>query len=583
MWEELVINLKKSNLQKRLIRELSISLLISFILIISISSFYIRREFIRSYENNLIMIANSISEEIKNLVESNKTDEIDDFIKKIKTLEGFRITIIDKSGVVLGDSILDIETMENHKGRPEVIQALNGIIGKSIRFSTSTNEDMLYIAVPLNIKDETFIIRTSLSLKELNKVISMLIFEIALISIISLLIGFYIFYIYSKNIKESLELLKFKISNLLKGDYKERVIIKDDEFKELGESINILGERIENLLYEVDLDKERLNSILSSTGEIIFVVDLQGKITFANKKFEEFFNEKNYLNKYYWEIIKDLYLLDFIKEGLKKDDYEKLEFEKSNKYYLICKNSIEKTKEKVFTIFDITSIKKFEEIKRDFVKDASHELKTPITVIKGFIETIESEVKSKNYLEIIKRNIDRMIKIINDLLFLSKLEEKKEVEIKKFDFKQTLESTLKIFENKIKEKGLQLIIDIKGEDTSILGDEFKIEQLLINLIDNAINYTDKGFIKISFFKDEKNAIFEIEDSGIGIPKEHLNRIFERFYVVNKSRSRKTGGTGLGLSIVKHIVSLHNGKIDVVSEVGKGTKFKITFPQNLTEN
>lgn len=583
MWEELVINLKKSNLQKRLIRELSISLLISFILIISISSFYIRREFIRSYENNLIMIANSISEEIKNLVESNKIDEIDDFIKKIKTIEGFRITIIDKSGVVLGDSILDIETMENHKGRPEVIQALNGIIGKSIRFSTSTNEDMLYIAVPLNIKDETFIIRTSLSLKELNKVISMLIFEIALISIISLLIGFYIFYIYSKNIKESLELLKFKISNLLKGDYKERVIIKDDEFKELGESINILGERIENLLYEVDLDKERLNSILSSTGEIIFVVDSQGKITFANKKFEEFFNEKNYLNKYYWEIIKDLNLLDFIKEGLKKDTYEKLEFEKSNKYYLICKNSIEKTKEKVFTIFDITSIKKFEEIKRDFVKDASHELKTPITVIKGFIETIESEVKSKNYLEIIKRNIDRMIKIINDLLFLSKLEEKKEIEIKKFDFKQTLESTLKIFENKIKEKGLQLIIDIKGEDTSILGDEFKIEQLLINLIDNAINYTDKGFIKISFFKDEKNAIFEIEDSGIGIPKEHLNRIFERFYVVNKSRSRKTGGTGLGLSIVKHIVSLHNGKIDVDSEVGKGTKFKITFPQNLTEN
>lgn len=575
--------MKKSNLQKRLIREILISLFISFILIISISSFYIRREFIKSYENNLIMIANSVSEEIRDLIEFNKLDEIDNFIKKIKTLEGFRITIINKNGVVLGDSILDIETMENHKARPEVIQALNGIVGKSIRFSTSTNEDMLYIAVPLKINDNIYIIRTSLSLKELNKVIFMLISEIAIISIISLLIGFYIFYIYSKNIKESLELIKYKISNLLRGDYKEKVILKDDEFKELGDSIDILGERIENLLYQVDLDKERLNSILSSTGEIIFVVDSQGKITFANKKFEEFFNEKNYINRHYWEIIKDLNLLDFIKEGLKKDAYEKLEFEKSNKYYLICKNSIEKTKEKVFTIFDITSIKKFEEIKRDFVKDASHELKTPITVIKGFIETIESEVKSKNYLEIIKRNIDRMINIINDLLLLSKLEEKRGIEIKKFDYKETLESTLKIFENKIKEKGLQLIVDIKTEDTNILGDEFKIEQVLINLIDNAINYTDKGFIKISFYRDEKNAIFEIEDSGIGIPREHLNRIFERFYVVNKSRSRKTGGTGLGLSIVKHIVSLHNGKIEVDSEVGRGTKFKITFPQNLTKN
>ncbi len=575
--------MKKSNLQKRLIREILISLSISFILIISISSFYIRREFIKGYENNLIMIANSVSEEIRNLIEFNKLNEIDNFIKKIKTLEGFRITIINESGVVLGDSILDIETMENHKARPEVIQALNGIVGKSIRFSTSTNEDMLYIAVPLKINDNIYIIRTSLSLKELNKVISMLISEIAMISIISLLIGFYIFYIYSKNIKESLELIKYKISNLLRGDYKEKVILKDDEFKELGDSIDILGERIENLLYQVDLDKERLNSILSSTGEIIFVVDSQGKITFANKKFEEFFNEKNYINRHYWEIIKDLNLLDFIKEGLKKDAYEKLEFEKSNKYYLICKNSIEKTKEKVFTIFNITSIKKFEEIKRDFVKDASHELKTPITVIKGFIETIESEVKSKNYLEIIKRNIDRMIKIINDLLLLSKLEEKREIEIKKFDYKETLESALKIFENKIKEKRLQLIVDIKTEDTNILGDEFKIEQVLINLIDNAINYTDKGFIKISFYRDEKNVIFEIEDSGIGIPREHLNRIFERFYVVNKSRSRKTGGTGLGLSIVKHIVLLHNGKIEVDSEVGRGTKFKITFPQNLTEN
>lgn len=583
MWEELVINLKKSNLQKRLIREILVSLFISFVLIISISSFYIRREFIRSYENNLIMIANSISEEIKNLVIFNKIDEIDNFIKKIKTLEGFRITVIDKNGTVLGDSILDIETMENHKARPEVIQAVNGQIGRSIRFSTSTNEDMLYLAVPINVNGETYIIRTSLSLKELNRVIFTLISEIAIISIISLLIGLYIFYVYSKNIKESLELIKYKISNLLKGDYKEKIFIRDDEFKELGESINILGERIENLLHQVDLDKERLNSILSSAGEVIFVIDLNGKITFANKKFEEFFDEKNYLNRHYWEIIKELYLLDFIKEGLKKDIYEKLEFQKSNRYYLICKNSIEKTKEKVFTIFDITSIKKFEEIKRDFVKDASHELKTPITVIKGFVETIESEVKSKNYVEIIKRNVDRMIKIINDLLLLSKLEDKRDVEIKEFDFKETLQNTLKIFENKIKEKGLDLIIDIKEDDTLILGDEFKIEQVLINLIDNAINYTDSGFIKISFFRSGKNVIFEIEDSGIGIPKEHLNRIFERFYVVNKSRSRKTGGTGLGLSIVKHIVSLHNGKIEVDSEVGKGSKFKITLPQNLTKN
>ncbi|MBC7195598.1 MAG: ATP-binding protein, partial [Caldisericia bacterium] len=244
---------------------------------------------------------------------------------------------------------------------------------------------------------------------------------------------------------------------------------------------------------------------------------------------------------------------------------------------------IEKTQEVLYTIFDITSIKKFEEIKRDFVRDASHELKTPLTAIKGFVETIENEVKNKRYIEIIKRNIDRTINIINDLLTLSKLEEKRELEIEEFDFKDVLNSVLKIFEKKINEKGLKVLVNIEGEDTKILGDQFKIEQVLINLIDNAINYTDKGEIKITFYKENNKAIFEIEDSGIGIPKEHIERIFERFYTVDKSRSRKSGGTGLGLSIVKHIILLHKGEIEVKSEVGKGTKFKITIPQKLTEN
>lgn len=575
--------MKRISLEKRLIRQIFLSLLISLILIISISAFYIRREFINSYELNLTMIANSISFEIGKLYKENKTYEIDNFVKNIKTLKGYRITVIDKNGVVLGDSIFNIEFMENHKSRPEVIEAINGNIGKSIRFSTTTNEDMLYIAVPIKIDDETLIIRTSISLKELNNVIFMLISEIITISIISLLVGFYFLYNNLKKLREAFELINLKISKIVKGEFKDKIIIKDEQFKEIDNNLDILGENIKNLLNQVDIDKDRLNSILSSTDEVIFVLDKHGKITFANKKFEEFFNEKNCINKFYWSIIKDLDILTFIETGLKREYFEKKEFEKLNRFYIISKSPIEKTEEKVFTIFDITSIKKFEEIKRDFVKDASHELKTPITVIKGFIETIEDEVKNKKYIEIIKRNLDRMINIINDLLTLSKLEDKKDIEIKEFDFKNTLQNVLKLFEKKIKDKGLDLILELKSEDTKILGDEFKIEQVLINLIDNAINYTDKGFIKISFFKDNENAYFEIEDSGIGIPKEHIDRIFERFYVVDKSRSRKSGGTGLGLSIVKHIILLHKGKIEVKSELGKGTKFKVTIPQNLTEN
>lgn len=569
---------KRVNLNKKLQREILISIFISFILIISISSIYIRKEFIKSYELNLTMIAKSIIEELKLIIKENRINEIDSFIKGIESIKGYRITIIDKNGFVLGDSILDIETMENHKSRPEIVEALNGRIGKSIRFSKSMNEDMFYVAVPFYFQNDLFVVRVSLSLNELNRVIKSLIFEISLISIFSLLIGFYILSNYSKNLTNKIELIKLKLSNIIDGKDKEKLIFKEEEFREIAEKINILKEKIEKLTKKLELERERLISSLSSIGEVVFILDKSGKITYANEKFEKFFNEKKYLNKFFWEVIKDYRIVDFIKE----EGTQKFEFEELNRFYLINKIPIEKTQETVYTIFDLTSIKNLEKIKRDFVRDASHELKTPLTIIKGFIETIENEVKSKNYIEIIKRNLDRMINIINDLLTLSKLEDKREIEITKFDFRKSLENIITIFEKKIEEKGLNLYINIESNDTEIYGDQFKIEQVLINLIENAINYTDSGFIRISFKKEKDIVIFEVEDSGVGIPKEEIGRIFERFYVVDKSRSRKSGGTGLGLSIVKHIVNLHNGKIEVESELGKGTKFRITIPQKLTE-
>ncbi len=574
---------KEFKIKNRFFINLLISFLISFLLIISISSFFVRGEFIKSYEASLQILANSIGEEIKLLVKEKRYKEIDIFIKSIKTLKGYRITVIDENGAVLGDSILDIETMENHKARPEIIEALNGNVGKAVRFSTSLNEDMLYIAVPFNVDDEIYIVRTSFYLKELNRVIRNLILEILLISLISILISLFIFSFYSKDLTLTLNLIKKHLLNILNGKYSERVLIRNEEFKDVGEYLNSISAKFESFLKEIEYEKERINSILSSTGEVIFVLDLSGKITFANKKFIEFFNEQYFQNKFFWEVIKDIKLINFIKETLTSKKEKKLELEYLNRIFLLCNNYIEKTNEILYTIFDITSIKKFEEIKRDFVRDASHELKTPLTAIKGFVETIENEVKNKRYIEIIKRNIDRTINIINDLLTLSKLEEKRELEIEEFDFKDVLNSVLKIFEKKINEKGLKVFVNIEGEDTKILGDQFKIEQVLINLIDNAINYTDKGEIKIHFYKKDKKIVFEIEDTGIGIPKEHIERIFERFYTVDKSRSRKSGGTGLGLSIVKHIILLHKGEIEVESEVGKGTKFKITIPQKLTEN
>jgi two-component system phosphate regulon sensor histidine kinase PhoR len=222
-------------------------------------------------------------------------------------------------------------------------------------------------------------------------------------------------------------------------------------------------------------------------------------------------------------------------------------------------------------------------MKKDFVVNVSHELRTPLTAIKGFVETLDEDANDKNrhYIEIIRRHTDRLINIVQDLLTLSEIEERQtQLMLSKVDIRVLLENLTKIFEYKLAEKNLKLIVHVDEAFPKIKIDPFKMEQVFVNLIDNAIKYTDEGFIKISAFQMDDKAIIEIMDTVIGIPKEHHPRIFERFYTVDKSRSKKHGGTGLGLSIVKHIVLLHQGEIIVDTNPDGGTKFVISIPVKL---
>ena len=234
----------------------------------------------------------------------------------------------------------------------------------------------------------------------------------------------------------------------------------------------------------------------------------------------------------------------------------------------------------VAVLYDITELKNLEQMKKDFVANMSHELRTPLTAIKGFVETLEEEEEIKNvqYLEIIKRHTDRLMNIVNDLLVLSELEQTgSALVIENVNLVSLAENILKVFEQGEKEKGIQLKLVAEKDLKIIQADPFKLEQMFINLLDNAIKYTERGEVSITLTQIDSKSVIEIQDSGIGIPSSHLLRIFERFYVVDKSRSKKLGGTGLGLSIVKHIVLLHGGTIDVESSQGMGTKFTIVLP------
>jgi two-component system phosphate regulon sensor histidine kinase PhoR len=236
----------------------------------------------------------------------------------------------------------------------------------------------------------------------------------------------------------------------------------------------------------------------------------------------------------------------------------------------------------VAVLYNITELKNLERVKKDFIANISHELRTPLTAIKGFVETLEEEEEIRNvqYLEIIKRHTDRLMHIVNDLLLLSELEQPESAfVIENINLASLAENILKVFEQGAREKGIQLKLVARKDLKTIQADPFKLEQMFINLLDNAIKYTEKGEVSVSLGQGDFKSIIEIKDTGIGIPASHLPRIFERFYVVDKSRSKKFGGTGLGLSIVKHIVLLHGGAIDVESSLGIGTKFTITLPMN----
>ena len=233
----------------------------------------------------------------------------------------------------------------------------------------------------------------------------------------------------------------------------------------------------------------------------------------------------------------------------------------------------------------IENLNKMDRIRKDFIANVSHELKTPLTSIKGFIETlqdgaIDDKENALRFLEIIGKHADRLSKIINDLLNLAEIENwKGEIETERFDTKTLIDEVAWSFHHLYSKKSQQLNIHYTGDNFFIRGDKEKIERVLVNLIDNAIKYTpERGQISIALFEEKNRVMIIVEDTGIGIPKEHLDRIFERFYRVDKARSRELGGTGLGLAIVKHIIILHKGHIDIDSEPGKGTKITIILPK-----
>ena len=389
--------------------------------------------------------------------------------------------------------------------------------------------------------------------------------------------------LFTKSIKDSIAVISSAISEIRQNNFKikDSLLSKDNLFPDLVQNIRSLSEEIEKDTDLFKLAQEELNTVINSIDAALLLIDLEGKVLFANASLKRLVSIEDLTDKFYWEIFRERDINEFFKSLLNNPKNLMRELEIKNVRYLCSVTYLPKCKRLILIFQDLSPIEEVKRVKKDIVANVSHELRTPLTTIKGYLETLLDEdldEDTRYFLKIIDRNTNRLCSLVNDLLILSELENKRELTKTEISLLKLLDEVKDLFTQRLIEKKLKLEISITDQLTYIYADEFKLQQLFINLIDNAIKYSKKGTIYVTIERLSQNGIKVIvKDEGIGIAKEHLPYIFERFYVVDKSRSRQTGGTGLGLSIVKHIVKLHGGMIEVKSTPKKGTTFTIFLP------
>ncbi len=524
-------------------------------------------------------------------------DQIDQITDQLGEDLQLRVTIISLKGLVLGDSELEgtkLLEVENHLQRPEVQAAQNFGLGESARFSTTVNKNMFYVAMRFDHDRLGGYVRLSLPLSEIELIST----QRKGISAVSLFIVFvmvvFINFFASAFISKPIRVMSITAKRIAKGHFsKISTISLNDEIGDLAKAFNEMSEQLESRVREMNLSRSRLEAVLLSMFEGVLVLDAQGKILLVNDSLRDFFDLKGDVKeKNMIEVIRHPKIQDIVSAVLKSESRLKpceisvLSSEELSLSVYATPVIRDSQQEGAILVFhDLTNVRRLEKIRQDFVANVSHELKTPIASIKGFAETLlegalDDKEHARNFLQIIFTDAGRLSILIDDLLNLSKIESGKlNMSLKPVRLSPVVKKVIASLKPQAEKKSITLALSIPTHLPELIADEERLIQVFFNLIDNAIKYSEvNGHIKISAVEDENNVEISVSDDGIGIPKKDLPRLFERFYRVDKGRSRDLGGTGLGLSIVKHIVKAHQGDISVESKLGKGTTFFFTLPK-----
>ncbi len=525
--------------------------------------------------------------------------QLDTSVKRDAHADGLRVTVILPDGKVIADSDADTATMENHAHRPEIAAALNGEAGSDVRTSATTHRATTYFAQPIMRDGKvTAVVRTALPLDAVRSEPAHVARVIGLAALVSLVLTFGLFYMVSRALSRSVQRLADGAEQFAGGDLSHRIARPDSrELAALAGALNRMAERLHDQIELLQAQRSEQQAIHQSMSNGLLALDLEQRILSVNRAAERLLgiDGGSSRGRLLQQVLREPELHRFVNDALAQrarpqtiSEFQ-LQHGAQPRIQAVSqplRNARDEPVGLLVLMTDVTALRRLETIRSDFAANVSHELRTPITNIKGYVETmlevgVGDEPQTRRFLEVIGRNTARLASIIEDLLALARLEQpgtRTTLEKEMISVQRSAEAALSQFEADIRDKNMRVEVRI-DPGLKVLANMQLLEQALSNLISNAIKYSPAGTrVVVSAEKRPSGEIVTaVNDEGPGIAAEHLPRIFERFYRVDRARSREMGGTGLGLSIVKHIALVHGGSVTVDSHVGRGSTFRLTLP------
>lgn len=568
-----------------------VKVLVSFLLVIglSISVFYVWTA--RSLNSFILELGVAdLDRQVDVLLPLIDTDDpnLDKFIDGVASRGSFRATVIAPDGKVLADSEFsgpDLRAMENHSGRPEITEARIEGEGHILRYSHSTAQELVYVAKPL--PDHKGFLRLSKRPSDIENWSRDFRRALGMTALFLLAGGGLAVWLLSRGLTGSVETLSAAARRIGSGDFVTSIPVHSrDEVGNLARRMEELSSRLEQQLQLLESERNHLTAVLNSMSEGVLVIEKDGRIAGMNPALRAMLDVNGEVTgRSPLEVIRNADLSERIQAVLNQSTQKELELHNLGRIFLARIAPIGAGQKKagaVVVFHDISELRRLETVRKDFVTNVSHELKTPLTSIQGYAETLSHEESLppiyRGFAEKIYRNADQLSEMIDELFSLSRLEKSEHsLRLSRLSFRDLAHEIELDFAQQLQRKELSLHVNTTEEDPSFWASESYIRRVIRNLVENAIKYTEQGSVTLSMERQSGEILFCVRDTGIGIAEEHLSRIFERFYRVDRDRSRKTGGSGVGLAIVKHIVELHNGRVWAESRLGQGTAVFFTLP------